>query len=41
VRNGSAAHDDRAVARLTYDSDPLFNALVYGKDAVAAEPLDL
>jgi len=30
----SEKHDERSVARLIFESDPIFNALVYGKDAV-------
>lgn len=28
-------HDEQTVARLIFESDPVFNTLVYGKDAVA------
>ncbi len=31
----SEKHDEHTVARLIFESDPVFNALVYGKDAVA------
>ena len=32
---GSEKHDEHTVARLTFESDPVFNALVCGKDAIA------
>jgi len=31
----SGKHDQRSVARLVFESDPVFNTLVYGKDPIA------
>jgi ribosomal protein S18 acetylase RimI-like enzyme len=31
----SGTHDEHSVAQLIFQSDPVFNTLVYGKDAVA------
>ena len=35
VSYDSGKHDEHTVAQLIFQSDPVFNTLVYGKDAVA------